>query len=169
MATTPREYRTDDSDFNFGFRFQLEGPPKRGTVVNLRQTISGPDTTKQTYRPTRLAGTNYIGWTNLAFEARYLDILNSRPVTGHSLHLDRLQLLDRWDRRREVGTGRKLEENGIRPRLPTVEKDLPGGARRLVQKAEGIKATVVNGAVALEDFEATGASAGEVLKGRIAS
>ena len=28
------------------------------------------------------------------------------------------------------------------------KKDLPGGARRLVQKAEGIKATLVNGAVA---------------------
>ena len=62
-----------------------------------------------------------------------------------------------------------FEENGIRPRLPTVEKDLPGGARRLVQKAEGIKATVVNGAVAFEDGEATGAYAGQVLKGKIAS
>jgi N-acyl-D-aspartate/D-glutamate deacylase len=62
-----------------------------------------------------------------------------------------------------------FEENGIRPRLPTVEKDLPGGARRLVQKAEGIKATIVNGAVAFEDGEATGAYAGEVLKGKLAS
>ena len=62
-----------------------------------------------------------------------------------------------------------FEENGIRPRLPTVEKDLPGGARRLVQKADGIKATVVNGAVAFEDGEATGAYAGQVLKGKIAS
>ena len=62
-----------------------------------------------------------------------------------------------------------FEENGIRPRLPTVEKDLPGGARRLVQKAEGIKATLVNGAVAFEDGEATGAYAGQVLKGKIAS
>jgi N-acyl-D-amino-acid deacylase len=62
-----------------------------------------------------------------------------------------------------------FEENGIRPRLPTVEKDLPGGARRLVQKAEGIKATVVNGAVAFEDGEATGAYAGQVLKGKVAS
>ena len=49
-----------------------------------------------------------------------------------------------------------FEENGIRPAMPTVEKDLPGGARRLVQKAEGIKATLVNGAVAFEDGEATG-------------
>ena len=62
-----------------------------------------------------------------------------------------------------------FEENGIRPTMPTVEKDLPGGARRLVQKAEGIKATLINGAVAFEDGEATGAYAGTVLKGRLAS
>jgi len=62
-----------------------------------------------------------------------------------------------------------FEENGIRPCLPTVEKDLPGGARRLVQKAEGIVATLVNGAVAFENGEATGAYAGTVLKGKLAS
>jgi N-acyl-D-amino-acid deacylase len=62
-----------------------------------------------------------------------------------------------------------FEENGIRPAMPTVEKDLPGGARRLVQKAEGIKATLVNGAVAFEDGEATGAYFGHVLKGKLAS
>jgi N-acyl-D-aspartate/D-glutamate deacylase len=62
-----------------------------------------------------------------------------------------------------------FEQDRIRPRLPTVEMDLPGGARRLVQKAEGIKATLVNGAVAFENGEATGAFAGSVLKGRLAS
>jgi len=62
-----------------------------------------------------------------------------------------------------------FEEKGIRPCLPTVERDLPGGARRLVQKAEGIKATIVNGAVAIEDGEATGTYRGEVLKGRLAT
>ena len=57
----------------------------------------------------------------------------------------------------------------IRPRLPTVEQDLPGGARRLVQKADGIAATIVNGAVAFENGEATGEYAGRVLKGRLAA
>ncbi|WP_422035767.1 N-acyl-D-amino-acid deacylase family protein [Reyranella sp.] len=61
-----------------------------------------------------------------------------------------------------------FEENRIRPTLPTVERDLPGGARRLVQKAEGILATLVNGAVAFENGQATGAYAGTVLKGRLA-
>ena len=58
-----------------------------------------------------------------------------------------------------------FEEDRIRPSLPTVERDLPGGARRLVQKAEGIKATLVNGMVAFEDGQATGSYAGTVLKG----
>ncbi|HEV8680841.1 MAG TPA: hypothetical protein VGQ90_15805, partial [Stellaceae bacterium] len=62
-----------------------------------------------------------------------------------------------------------FDEARIRPRLPTVETDLPGGARRLVQKAEGIAATIVNGTVALENGEPTGVYAGEVLKGRLAA
>ncbi|MFZ3238771.1 MAG: amidohydrolase family protein [Stellaceae bacterium] len=57
----------------------------------------------------------------------------------------------------------------VKPRLPTVEEDLPGGARRLMQKADGIAATIVNGAVALENGEATGRSAGVVLKSRLAA
>ena len=62
-----------------------------------------------------------------------------------------------------------FDEQRIRPRLPTVEEDLPGGARRLVQKADGIAATIVNGAVAFENGEATGNYAGRVLKGRLAA
>jgi N-acyl-D-aspartate/D-glutamate deacylase len=58
-----------------------------------------------------------------------------------------------------------FDEKTVRPAMPTVETDLPGGARRLVQKAEGIAAMVVNGAVAFENGEATGAYAGQVLKG----
>jgi N-acyl-D-amino-acid deacylase len=46
-----------------------------------------------------------------------------------------------------------------------VEADLPGGARRLVQKAEGITATIVNGQVAFENGVATGACSGQLLKG----
>lgn len=62
-----------------------------------------------------------------------------------------------------------FDEHGIRPCLPTVEKDLPGGARRLVQKAEGIHASIVNGALAFQSGESTGVFAGEVLKGKLAS
>jgi N-acyl-D-aspartate/D-glutamate deacylase len=58
-----------------------------------------------------------------------------------------------------------FDDKRIRPRLPTVEEDLPGGARRLVQKADGIAATVVNGRVVFENGETTGDFAGQVLKG----
>jgi len=53
----------------------------------------------------------------------------------------------------------------VRPAMPTVEADLPGGARRLVQKAEGIAATIVNGAVTLENGKPTGRLPGALLHG----
>lgn len=62
-----------------------------------------------------------------------------------------------------------FDEAAVKPQLPTVETDLPGGARRLVQKADGIAATVVNGIVAIENGKATGNSGGQVLKGRLAA
>ena len=61
-----------------------------------------------------------------------------------------------------------FDERRIKPCLPTVEQDLPGGARRLVQKADGIAATIVNGTVAVENGQATGDFAGCVLKSRLA-
>ena len=62
-----------------------------------------------------------------------------------------------------------FEEGRVRPCLPTIESDLPGGARRLVQKAEGIRATIVNGVATLENGESTGHFAGEIIKGKLAS
>ena len=62
-----------------------------------------------------------------------------------------------------------FEEATIKPQLPVVRNDLPSGSRRLVQKAEGIVMTVVNGEVSLRDGESTGANSGEVLKGPLAS
>jgi N-acyl-D-aspartate/D-glutamate deacylase len=61
-----------------------------------------------------------------------------------------------------------FEADRVRPQVPKIETDLPGGARRLVQKAEGIRAPIVNGAVTLEDGESTGNFAGQVLKGALA-
>ena len=59
-----------------------------------------------------------------------------------------------------------FDEQRVRPAMPTVETDLPGGARRLVQKAEGIAAAVVNGEVTLENGETTGRTPGMLLRGR---
>ena len=62
-----------------------------------------------------------------------------------------------------------FEADRVRPHVPKIETDLPGGARRLVQKAEGIRATIVNGAVTLENGESTGNFAGQVIKGAAAA
>ena len=59
-----------------------------------------------------------------------------------------------------------FDEAVIKPKLPTVEADLPGGSRRLVQKAEGIDATVVNGVPTFLDGESTGHYPGQLLKGQ---
>ena len=53
----------------------------------------------------------------------------------------------------------------VAPALPTVQHDLPAGARRLVQKATGFRATVVGGEVVLEDGEHTGALPGRLVRG----
>jgi N-acyl-D-aspartate/D-glutamate deacylase len=58
-----------------------------------------------------------------------------------------------------------FDADRVRPAMPTVETDLPGGARRLVQKAEGIAAVIVNGQVTLENGRSTGCFPGQVLRG----
>jgi N-acyl-D-aspartate/D-glutamate deacylase len=52
----------------------------------------------------------------------------------------------------------------IAPELPVIEYDLPGGARRLVQKATGIAATIVAGEVLFRDGVHTGALPGRLLR-----
>ena len=56
----------------------------------------------------------------------------------------------------------------IAPQMPVVEYDLPAGARRLVQKSDGIAATVVNGAIVLRDGVATGNLPGQLIRGPLA-
>src|SRR5262249_25987930 len=58
-----------------------------------------------------------------------------------------------------------FDESRVKPAMPTVEQDLPGGTRRLVQKAEGISAVVVNGEVTLENGKATGRVPGALVRG----
>jgi N-acyl-D-amino-acid deacylase len=56
----------------------------------------------------------------------------------------------------------------IAPEMPEVVRDLPAGARRLVQRSRGIAATVVNGEVVLRDGKPTGARPGQLLRGPLA-
>jgi N-acyl-D-aspartate/D-glutamate deacylase len=57
----------------------------------------------------------------------------------------------------------------VSPEMPTLEYDLPAGARRLKQKATGIMATIVNGEVLLRNNEHTGALPGRLLRGPLAA
>ena len=54
---------------------------------------------------------------------------------------------------------------GLRLGKPFIERDLPCGGRRLLQKAAGYTATIVNGAVVYRDGEATGALPGRLVRG----
>src|SRR5712692_2689576 len=56
----------------------------------------------------------------------------------------------------------------VAPQMPTIEYDLPAGARRLKQKSDGIKTTIVNGQVLLRENQPTGALPGRLLRGPLA-
>jgi N-acyl-D-amino-acid deacylase len=61
-----------------------------------------------------------------------------------------------------------FDPDTIAPEMPDVVNDLPAGSRRLVQRARGISATVVNGEVLLRDGKHTGALPGRLLRGPLA-
>jgi len=61
-----------------------------------------------------------------------------------------------------------FDPDTIAPEMPDVVNDLPAGARRLVQRARGIAATVVNGETVLRDGKPTGALPGQLLRGPLA-
>ena len=48
---------------------------------------------------------------------------------------------------------------------PEMVHDLPAGGRRLVQRADGYRATLVAGAVTFEDGEPTGERPGRLFRG----
>ncbi|MBO0732707.1 MAG: amidohydrolase family protein, partial [Acidimicrobiaceae bacterium] len=62
-----------------------------------------------------------------------------------------------------------FDPDTVAPELPTVATDLPGDAKRLVQKACGFLATVVAGEVVLDRGVPTGALPGRLLRGPLAS
>ena len=61
-----------------------------------------------------------------------------------------------------------FDPDTVGPRMPEVVHDLPSGAKRLKQVADGISTTIVNGQVFLKDNEHTGALAGKLFRGRSA-
>ncbi len=61
-----------------------------------------------------------------------------------------------------------FDPDTVGPEMPEVVNDLPAGARRLVQRARGFAATVVNGELVLRDGKPTGALPGHLLRGPLA-
>jgi N-acyl-D-amino-acid deacylase len=57
-----------------------------------------------------------------------------------------------------------LRTVGSSAERPEVRRDLPGGGRRLVVPARGVKYTIVNGEILYENGQHTGAFPGEVLR-----
>jgi N-acyl-D-amino-acid deacylase len=60
-----------------------------------------------------------------------------------------------------------LDPATVGARMPEVVTDLPAGAKRLKQTADGVRATVVNGEVLLRDNAHTGALPGRLIRGRV--
>ena len=58
-----------------------------------------------------------------------------------------------------------LDPDTVGPAMPELVYDLPGGARRLKQTADGMMHTIVNGEILLTDNEHSGATPGQLLRG----
>ena len=61
-----------------------------------------------------------------------------------------------------------FDPDTVAPEMPTITTDLPGGAKRLSQRATGFLATVVGGEVFLRNGEHTGALSGQLIRGPLA-
>ena len=58
-----------------------------------------------------------------------------------------------------------IDFDRLRVHAPTIRHDLPSGGKRLVQQAEGYRATIVNGVPVYRDGEATGTLPGRLVRG----
>jgi N-acyl-D-aspartate/D-glutamate deacylase len=57
-----------------------------------------------------------------------------------------------------------FDPDTVGPELPTLVHDLPAGAKRIIQKAQGFRATIVGGKVVLREGEHTGELPGRLLR-----
>jgi N-acyl-D-aspartate/D-glutamate deacylase len=64
-----------------------------------------------------------------------------------------------------VGDANVIDFDNLQLRRPELVRDLPGGASRLVQRADGYRQTVKSGQVTFVDGEDTGARPGALLRG----
>lgn len=60
-----------------------------------------------------------------------------------------------------------FDPDAVLPQMPQLVHDLPTGAPRLMQKSDGIRATIVGGEILMSDNEHTGALPGRLLRSRV--
>jgi N-acyl-D-aspartate/D-glutamate deacylase len=61
-----------------------------------------------------------------------------------------------------------FDPSTVGPAVPRLVDDLPGGGRRLEQRADGFLATIVNGEITIREGEHTGAMPGELVRSHVA-
>jgi N-acyl-D-aspartate/D-glutamate deacylase len=87
----------------------------------------------------------------------------------HAMTQDTARVYDLLDRG-VIAPGYKADFNvidydNLSLRRPEMAFDLPGGARRLLQKSSGYDATIVSGQVVMRDGEGTSARPGQLIRG----
>ncbi len=87
-----------------------------------------------------------------------VSMLTSQPAAAFGF-ADRGQLREGY-----VADLAIFDPETVAPEIPEIQYDLPGGARRLVQKATGFLATIVAGEILLRSGEHTGALPGQLLR-----
>ena len=93
----------------------------------------------------------------------------SRPFVVHKLTQDTAKLYGLNDRG-VIAEGYKADLNlidydALKLYQPEMVYDLPGGGKRLVQRAAGYKMTICSGEVTYENGESTGAMPGRLIRG----
>lgn len=61
-----------------------------------------------------------------------------------------------------------FDPDTVGPAVPEIVEDLPGGGKRLSQRAEGFAATIVAGEITIRDGEPTGRRPGRLIRNRLA-
>ena len=87
-----------------------------------------------------------------------VQMMTSRPAAVWRLH-DRGRLAPGFAADLTI-----FDAESVAPAMPRVMNDLPGGAKRIEQRSQGIAMTIVNGQVFTRDGEATDTRAGRLLR-----
>jgi len=107
--------------------------------------------------------TNRLVLTN----ANVIDCVGERPIVGGSVVIERGQIAEVLDGSRPPDTRNAdvIDLEGMHLHLPAIVRDLPAGGKRLVQRVDGYRHTLVAGVETYVDGEWTGAAPGRLVRG----